>query len=380
MKIIADINIPFVKECFSYLGEVILVSGRDITPQLVKDADALLVRSITKVDKDLLAGSSVKFVATATIGVDHIDIDYLNNAGIGFASAPGSNANSVAEYIVAAMLQTSLQHGLKIENSSLGIIGVGNVGSKVEQKALALGMRVILNDPPLERTTYLTKYRPLEDLYDCDFITIHTPLTRQGEDATYHLANEHFFANLKAGAVFMNSSRGAVTDTNALKNAIKSNKIKSCVLDVWEKEPNIDTELLEMTDIASPHIAGYSYDGKIAGMIMVYEALCRHFGLEIVKKQEDFLPEPIVKQIDMTGVGGDEESIIRACVERVYDILEDDCLTRKQAKLPADEQGKYFDSLRKNYPIRREFQNTLVVGAPARAAQKLAGIGFKIQD
>jgi erythronate-4-phosphate dehydrogenase len=220
MKIIADQNIPYVKECFSSIGDVTLTGGRDVTPELVKDADILLVRSITKVNADLLAGSSVKFVATATIGTEHIDQGYLDEHGIGFASAPGSNANSVAEYIVAALLTLGKKHRFRLEGKSIGIVGVGNVGSKVETKCRALGMDVVLNDPPLARQTGDDKYRLLDEVYGCDFITMHTPLTKDGSDPTYHLADEKFFDSMKQGAFFLNTSRGKVQDEAALKKAM----------------------------------------------------------------------------------------------------------------------------------------------------------------
>ena len=279
MKIIADANIPFVAECFSSIGEVEVVGGRQITPGVVTDADVLLVRSITPVGVDLLAGSKVRFVATATIGFDHIDVDYLRRNNIGFASAPGSNANSAAEYVIAGLLEIGRKYDLDLEGKSIGIIGVGNVGSRVAKKCAALGMQLYLNDPPLQRQTGDTKYLPLEELFDCDFITLHTPLTFGGLDKTYHLADESFFKSLKERCVFVNASRGGVVDGGALKAAIRSGRLRAVVLDVWEDEPNIDTELLELIDIGTPHIAGYSLDGKIAGMIMIYKSACEHFGM-----------------------------------------------------------------------------------------------------
>ena len=212
MKIIADANIPFVAECFSSIGEVITVGGREITPSIAGDADVLLVRSITQVNADLLASSKVRFVATATIGFDHIDIDFLQRSNIGFTSAPGSNANSAAEYVFAGLLEASQKCDINLEGQSIGIIGVGNVGSRVAKKCTALGMRIYLNDPPLQRQTGEEKYLPLKDLYDCDFITFHTPLTFEGIDKTFHLANEGFFKSLKEGCVFVNASRGGVVD------------------------------------------------------------------------------------------------------------------------------------------------------------------------
>ena len=297
MKIVADGNIPFVKECFSTIGEVKVVPGRQIKPEVLADADCLLVRSVTKVNEKLLAGSKVRFVATATIGFEHIDTEYLAKNKIGFASAPGSNANSVAEYIVAALLSVGKKHKIKLEGKSIGIVGVGNVGSRVAKKCGALGMKVLLNDPPLQRQTGDSKYLPIEKLYDCDFITFHTPLTFEGIDKTFHLADEKFFKSLKPGCVFINSSRGGVMDTQALKAAMKSGKLKAVILDVWENEPNIDNELLRMVDIGTPHIAGYSLDGKIAGMIMIYEAACKFFGLKPQRTIENYLPAPLVPEI-----------------------------------------------------------------------------------
>jgi len=380
MKIIADENIPFVKDCFSTIGDVRTVSGRDIDPVIIKDADILLVRSITKVNAELLEGSSVKFVATATIGTDHIDTDYLSEHGIGFAYAPGSNANSVAEYVIAALLALGKKHKFKLEGKSIGIVGVGNVGSKVVVKTEALGMKVLLNDPPLQRETNGEKYRPIEELYDCDFITLHTPLTFDRIDKTLHLADEKFFDSLRDDVFFINTARGGCCDTEALKNAINEKKIAGAVLDVWENEPNIDNELILRAELSTPHIAGYSYDGKVAGMIMIYNAACEHFGLVAVRTAEDFLPVPDVPQIEIDGDTADEQRILHDAVQQVYVINRDDFNTREILIVPEDQRGKWFDDLRKDYPVRREFQNTQIVMKKRDdiLARKLEGIGFKI--
>lgn len=382
MKIIADQNIPFVKECFSSVGDVTLVGGRQITPELVKGADILLVRSITKVNADLLSGSAVKFVATATIGTEHVDQEYLAANGIGFASAPGSNANSVAEYIVAALLALGKKNKFTLEGKSIGIVGVGNVGSKVGKKCAALGMNVVLNDPPLARQTGDSKYRQLEELYGCDFITMHTPLTKDGPDPTYHLANEQFFASMKQGAFFFNSSRGKVQDEAALKKAMQSGKLGGVVLDVWETEPKVDPWLLQNVDLSTPHIAGYSYDGKVVGMIMIYEAACRHLGLNPKHTAANFLPAPDVPEITVTPdkLKEDDEILIQDIIQQVYVINRDDFNMREILLQLENEQAAWFDSLRKNYPIRREFQNTKVViyDHEIPLAKKLAGIGFQV--
>ena len=396
MKIVADANIPFVVECFSSIGDVKVVIGREITPDVVADADVLLVRSITRVDSHLLAGSKVRFIGTATIGFDHIDTEYLSRRNIGFASAPGSNANSAAEYVVAALLSIAKKHQIQLAGKSIVVIGVGNVGSRVAKKAAALGMKVKLNDPPLHRQTGDAKYLPIEELYDCDFLTLHTPLTFDGIDKTFHLADEKFFKALKAGCVFINTSRGGVVDSSALKTAIKAGMLKAVVLDVWENEPNIDTEILQMVDIGTPHIAGYSLDGKIAGMIMIYKAVCDYFGLEAKYDVEDFLPETKVSELRVDPRSGDEQEVLWQIVRKIYDIGEDDQKLRQILKEAVEKREKLFDGLRKNYPVRREFQNIKVlIATPLRPqgyvgqaedtemsraeaiAKKLAGIGFK---
>lgn len=386
MKIVADENIPFVAECFSAVGEVEVAPGREMNPDVVRDADVLLVRSITKVDSDLLAESSVRFVGTATIGADHIDVDFLEKQNIGFASAPGSNANSVAEYVVAAMLEVGQKHNIELQGKSIGIIGVGNVGSKVVEKAAALGMKVKLNDPPLRRETCDAKYLPIEELFDCDFVTLHTPLTFEGIDKTFHLADEKFFKLLKAGSIFLNTARGGVVDTSALKTAIKSDRLKAVVLDVWEDEPNIDAELLEMVDVGTPHIAGYSLDGKVTGMIMIYKAVCEHFGLEAKFDIDSFLPEAIVPQLEIKPQSAGEQEVLREAVRRIYDIKKDDTGLRWVLDRPAGKRGAFFDNLRKNYPVRSEFQNTRIIIADSgqriadsrKIAEKLVGIGFRV--
>jgi len=381
MKIVADCNIPFVAECFSSLGDVLLSPGRDMDAEMVADADILLVRSITKVGAKLLDGSTVRFVGTATIGKDHIDEEYLRGKGIGFASAPGSNANSVAEYIVAALLALGKKHKFTLDGKSMGIVGVGNVGSRVEKKACAMGMEVVLNDPPLARETGDAKYRSIEEVYGCDFVTVHTPLTFEGQDKTYHLVDADFLGALKKECYFLNSSRGGVVDTDALKRAIAEKTIAGAVLDVWENEPDIDGRLLLKVELSTPHIAGYSYDGKVAGMAMIYEAACDCFGVETKYIATDFLPEPEVVRIDLDDFSGSEESIIANVVQQVYVINRDDFNMREILLVEADGRGKWFDDLRKNYAVRREFQNTevLVKDTDSSIAKKLAGIGFKIK-
>ena len=382
IKIIADTNIPFVSECFISLGQVQTLPGREITPQVIADADALLVRSITQVNEKLLKDTNIQFVGTATIGLEHIDTEYLAEKNIGFASAPGSNANSVAEYIVTALLSVAAKNKIKLEGKSIGIVGVGNVGSRVEQKVRAMGMQPYLNDPPLQRKTNDKKYLPLTELFNCDFITLHTPLTFDGIDKTFHLADEQFFDSLKTGSGLINTSRGGVVDTAALKIAIESGKLGPVILDVWENEPNIDIELLRILSLSTPHIAGYSFDGKVAGMIMIYDALCKHFNLEPKHSIEDFLPDPEVPEIQLDTKSPDEQEIIRQTVQQVYVINRDDFNTREIAMVPEPDRGRFFDDLRKNYPVRREFQNTTIIikNSNSKITRTLEAIGFKIKE
>ena len=382
MRIVADANIPFVRECFSSAGDVEVLGGRAITPEAVADADALVVRSITPVNGRLLDGSAVRFVGTATIGFDHVDRDYLGRRGIGFASAPGSNADSAAEYTMAALLELSRRHAIRLEGQSIGIVGVGNVGRRVAARCEALGMRVLRNDPPLQRHTGDTVYVPIEALYDCRFLTIHTPLTRDGIDRTFHLADTGFFSSLADGTVLLNASRGAVVDAGALKHAIGAGRLQGVALDVWEGEPEIDPELLERVDLGTMHIAGYSYDGKITGMIMIYRALCEHFGLKPRFDVPDFLPEPEVPRLQLASANRTDQEVVAEAVERVYDIRRDDRELRRIVQQPASERGLFFDALRKDYPVRREFRNTTVTLDDCRESlvSKLAGIGFRVEE
>lgn len=379
MKIIVDENIPFGREAFETLGDVVLRPGRAISPEDVRDADMLMVRSITKVNAALLDGSRVRFVATATIGVDHLDEAYLRERGIAYASAPGCNANSVGEYIAAALLFLAETRGFKLAGRALGIIGHGNVGKRVEQKARALGIEVVLNDPPLARSTGDKKYRPLDEIFDCPIITTHVPLTKSGPDATRHLLNEAFFARCKTGTIILNTSRGSVCAGDALRAALESGKIGAAVLDVWEGEPNVDMELLSNCAIATPHIAGYSFDGKVNGTRQIYEAACAFLGVTPSWDATPLLPTPDVPSITVDGAAANVQAELAKAVFSIYDIRKDDAQMHTLLTMPAAERGPYFDRVRKEYPRRREFQNTRAVVSPPNATieSTLAKIGFQ---
>jgi erythronate-4-phosphate dehydrogenase len=380
IKIVADENIPYVKEAFGSLGRVELVAGRSMTNALLKDADVLLVRSVTRVNEALLDGTSVKMVATATIGTDHVDEDYLAKSGIAFSNAAGSNSNSVAEYITAALLTLATRKGFKLEGKTIGVVGIGNVGSKVAHKCSVLGMNVLKNDPPLKELTGSSEYVALKDIIPiADFLTLHTPLTLTGSHPTHHLVDASTLNKLKPSAFLFNSSRGSVVDGQALKQTLKEKRIAGALLDVWEKEPNIDPELLELVDIGSPHIAGYSFDGKVNGTMMIYQALCRFLGIEPAWNPKTIMPAPPVPLITIDPSEADEQTLLRQTVMKVYDIEADDQQLRELINEPADKQGKFFDQLRKLYPVRREFYNTRIEfssSAGENLKRKLSGLGF----
>jgi len=376
VRIVADQNIPYARDAFGLLGEVITVPGRAMAPGIVRDADLLIVRSITKVSEALLDGSRVRFVGTCTIGEDHIDKAYLSSRGIAFSSAPGCNANSVAEYIVAALLALAERHSFSLEGKSLGIVGVGNVGGRVLRKAEAVGLRCVLNDPPLLERTDDPIYRPVEEILDCDIVTLHVPLEKGGTHPTWHLADERFLRAMKTGALFLNTARGAVCDNTALKAVLESGRLRGAVLDVWEGEPQVDIELLELVDIGTPHIAGYSFDGKVNGTVQVYEAACRFLGIPPAWDPAPLLPEPDMPEVT---VYSDEPDALSRTVRAVYDIMRDDAAMRDLLGMPDAAHGAYFDRLRKEYWRRREFQNTRTCVSPPdqRLERQLAGIGFR---
>lgn len=377
-QIVADENIPFVREAFATLGEVTTMSGRAMTAEAVRDAEVLAVRSITPVNAGLLEGSRVRFVGTATIGVDHIDRQHLKRNDIAFASAPGSNATSVAEYIVAALLVLARRDGFLLKDKSIGVVGVGNVGRRVAARAEALGMTVVLNDPPLRRKTGDDKYRPLEEALACDIVTLHVPLTREGDDPTHHLFDETTLHRMQPGAILLNTSRGAVVDNGALLQELFDGHLRAAVLDVWEGEPDIRFDLLAHVALGTPHIAGYSFDGKVKGLDMIYRAACKALGEKPTWKPQSVLPPVADATIDLSAYAADDDAAVQSAIERAvlhaYPIERDDDALRSLRELAPDMRAKGFDRLRKEYPVRREFGNFVVTGAPG--AEVLQGLGF----
>lgn len=282
MKVIVDNKIPYIKEAIESLADkVIYLPGKEFTPEIVKDADALITRTRTRCDRTLLAGSKVKFIGTATIGFDHIDTAYCHEAGITWSNCPGCNAGAVEQYLHSVLLLLEQERDVVLKEACLGIVGVGHVGDRIRQLAERLGMRVLLNDPP--RADHGEKgFVDLHTLAkECDIISFHTPLEREGIYQTYHLADKLFFNMLEKRPYIINTSRGEVIETAAILHALSTNRISGAIIDVWENEPNINLELLEKVFIGTPHIAGYSADGKANATRMVLEAFCRFFGKEI---------------------------------------------------------------------------------------------------
>ena len=377
MNILADQNITYVEETFSSIGEVTTYIGRELSRDHVRNADLLVCRSTKPINGDLLEGSPVRFVGTATVGTDHVEQQYLRENDIAFTNAAGSNANSVAEYVSEALLILEERTGRNLSEMSLGVVGCGNVGSRVVKKARALGMKVVENDPPLARETGDSRYRPITEIFDCDIITLHVPLTRSGPDPTWQMVDRDFIGNMKPGAILINSSRGDVVEEYELVEALRSGELSEAVLDVWHGEPKINLDLLDLVLFGTPHVAGHSLDGKVAGTAMIYRAACKHLGLEPQVDPRSFLPDPQVPEIVLKDRGRPRE-IVRRVALSIHNPLDDDAALRGAFKMPKAERGELFDSLRRNYGPRREFHNTELVfkSCPEGGREMLLGLGF----
>jgi len=374
MKFIIDDKIPYIQGALEPFGEVVYLSGPKTTPEIVRNADAIITRTRTICNEQLLAGSTVKIIATATIGFDHIDTDYCVKAGILWTNAPGCNSKSVEQYIASALFVLAERKGFELKGKTIGVVGVGQVGSKVARVCELLGMKVLLNDPPRARVEGAEKFCSLEQIKQkADFITLHVPLNMQGEDATYHLADDVFFQALKRKPILFNSCRGEVLDTKAAITAVRNGLISGLVIDCWENEPDIDLELLGLVDLATPHIAGYSKDGKANGTSMSIQALSRFFGLGIDDWKAQKVEVPVNTLIEMDGSELSEETMLSKAVLATYDIQIDDANLRRNPAL--------FEKLRGDYPVRREYPIYTIkcrnVGQDMQ--KKLEALGFKIQ-
>lgn len=385
MKVICSSSMPYVREAFSELGEAVVLDGRSITADDVRDADIMAIRSTTKTNRALLEGSKVRFIGTATIGTDHFDFPYFEEAGIRWCYAPGCNANSVSEYIATALLKLANKHGLTLRGKTIGVVGVGNVGKRVVEKAEALGMRVLMNDPPRQRAEPDgdEKFVSLETVLDeSDIITLHVPLTREGHDATYHLCNASFFERINPGCVFMNAARGDVVSTDALLAAMDGGPVSHAVIDTWESEPAYRRELVPRVEIATPHIAGYSFEGKVAGTVMVYNAVCEFLGVTPTWTPDALLPPPLVPALGVDAAGRPDEAVLWDVVRKVYEIEADDRRFRESCVEDDAARIANFDALRKSYPVRREFRYTRLTGLDASSslARTFTALGFEVAE
>lgn len=338
MKVIVDNKIPYIHEAIEKIAdEVVYLPGSEFTAEDVRDADALVIRTRTRCNRELLEGSKVKFIATATIGFDHIDADYCREAGIEWQNCPGCNAGSVEQYVHSVLLLLKHHKGMNLEDACLGIVGVGHVGSRIRHMAQSLGMRVLLNDPP-RADKGEEGFVDLPVLArECDMITFHTPLNRGGKYKTYHLADADFFASLQRKPFIVNTSRGEVIETAALLEALNTGKIRDAIIDTWEDEPNINRELLHKVFLGTPHIAGYSADGKSNATRMALEAL---YGFFHIDAAFEIIPPALPSRTYSTDP---EEAFLQ-----VYNPMRDSDLLKQHPEA--------FEHLRGNYPLRREIQ------------------------
>ncbi len=370
MKILVDENMPYARELFSRTGEVVAVPGRPVPTEALNDADALMVRSVTKVNEALLNGKAIKFVGTATAGTDHIDEDFLVRAGIGFSAAPGCNAIAVVEYVFSALLMLAERDGFQLSDRTVGIVGVGNVGGRLQKRLEALGIKTLLCDPPRADRGDAGDFYPLEKLVaEADVLTFHTPLYKDGPYQTLHLADEALLQALKPGAILINACRGPVVDNAALLRVLQQRRDLSVVLDVWEPEPDLNVALLERVDIGTAHIAGYTLEGKARGTTQVFEAWSRFIGQPQQVNLETLLPVPEFGRITLHGPL--DQPTLKRLAHLVYDVRRDDALLRKVAGQPGE-----FDRLRKQYLERREWSSLRVECDDAEAAALLQKLGF----
>jgi erythronate-4-phosphate dehydrogenase len=373
VTIVADEHIPFLKGVLDQFCRMEYLPGDAIRKEHLLEADGLIIRTRTRCDKDLLEGTPIRFIATATIGLDHIDTQYCDSKGISYYNAAGCNAWGVYQYVAAALVHLAAKHHFALEGMTLGVVGAGHVGSKVVKLGEVLGMKVLQNDPPREREEGTKEFVPLDQVVqEADILTLHVPLNPSGQDPTFHLVNEHIFHQLKKQTYLINTSRGPVVDSLPLINSLRKKDISGCILDVWENEPNINLELLKLTDIATPHIAGYSIEGKANGTANCVREASQFFGFGIGDWYPTDLPGPSNRMIKIADKGKPIEYILSKVISATYNISTDDALLRESPGL--------FEQLRNNYPARREFPffKVILQHYEDKTARKIQAIGFSI--
>ncbi len=378
MNIVCDRAIPLAAELFGRLGTVSLKDGRTLAAGDVREADLLIIRSTTRANATLLEGSRVRFIGSGVIGTDHLDIPWLQARGIAWANAPGCNAESVADYFTAALLETGARRNRAWRGKTLGVVGAGNVGRRIAKAGRALGMRVLCCDPPRQADPADVEaqgFFPLETLLaEADALTLHTPLTPE----THHLIGERALACMKRGAVLVNMARGAVVCNDSLTRALERGALSDAVIDCWEGEPAFSPALARLALLATPHVAGHAYEGKVNGAAMVYEAACRFLGAE--PGPIPALPPPPVPEIACAGAGEPDEAVLRRLASTVCDVAGDSARFKASISEDPAERRRHFDSLRRDYPLRRQFSATRVILGHASSAlvQTVSDLGFGV--
>ena len=378
MKILADQNIPCVAEAFSDLGDVRLMPGRDIRREHLQDCQCLVIRTVTRVNQDLLDDTPVEFVGTATIGTDHIDLEYLQERGIGCSNAAGCNAEAASEYVISGLFALSQRKDLDPFRLRAGIVGYGNVGSRLHHKLDTLGIECLVCDPPLQengdtRQSFVDLDRILRE---CDFISLHVPLTRSGSHPTFHLLDNERLQKLRPGCLLVNAARGEVVDNPALVAVLRQRDDLTVFLDTWEGEPLVLRELLQRVDLATPHIAGYSVEGRLRGTQMILDAACAFFGRESGWHMSDQLPPG--KKIGSTAIGPGLDAW-QALFHEHCDIWRDHEALLAGARFDDSAFAAHFDGLRRVYPDRLEYERFCVdrqlTGLPSTTLRQL---GFQV--
>ena len=362
---------------------MVALPAAELTRERVQGADLLLVRSTVAVGPALLDGSRVRFVATATIGIDHLDTAWLDGRRIRWASAPGSNADSVAQWFAAALLAFAARQGLTLHRRTVGVVGVGNVGSRVARVAEALGCRVLLCDPPRARAEGSEAFVALDELLErSDLVTLHVPLTTLGPDPTRHLLDEGRLGRLRRGGIVINTSRGAVLATAAAAAARRDGQLGGLILDVFEGEPGVDPEIVAACDLATPHIAGHSLDGKANGTLAIYQAACAFLGRKPAWQPRRSLPPPPLRHLSLDARSLDDQAAALTVIRRYYAIEQDDAALRELLRLPVAERGPAFARYRNQYPIRRELTGLRLQMVPPRprALALLRALGVQTLD
>ena len=375
MKILTDSRITEAPGAFSQFGEVSLFE-LPLDPELTRDVDILVLRSDLKIDAELLRFCRPTFIGCPTVGTDHVDFDYLQERGIAFAHAPGCNSDSVRDYVMAALLRLVTREGRNLRGLTLGVVGVGRIGQRVAAAASALGLEVLLNDPPRAHREPDFHSLSLDELMEADFLSLHVPLTLRGEDRTHHLFDRGRLSKMRSGPVLINASRGAVVDGAALKVELQKGRLKA-VLDVWENEPSIDCELLERVQIGTPHVAGQTVEARERGTEVIFQACCRHLKVDPGWSSPGS-PQP--RKLRLQDDQGRREEQLHRLVRQAYDIEEDDQLLRGLLQVPAEERVEWFHRIRRTY--RRHETSTFSVELPADSplAGACRALGLRVTE